>query len=132
MLQTVVQDYQSKRFTFNNLSLFNIAQLCFLKYFMFEWFDLSMITNNKTILSGEVFMNFSYFFKGALMQIWKPFYMFQFINVYGDFQICNSVPLSVYERFSHFFLLSNFNSQKIVLTFFFLISTVQFLSEQLD
>ena len=60
MLQSVVQDYQTKRLTFNNLSLSSIRQLRFLKYFMFEWFDLSMRIEKKTILSSEVFMNFPY------------------------------------------------------------------------
>ena len=27
--------------------------------------------------------------------------MFQFLNIYGDFQICISVPLSFYESFFH-------------------------------
>ena len=61
MLQAVVQDYQTNMLTFNNLSLFNIKQLCFLKCFMFEWFDLSMRIKKKTILCGKVFVNFSYF-----------------------------------------------------------------------
>ena len=60
MLQSVVQDYQTKRLTFNNLSLSSIRQLRFLKYFMFEWFDFSMRIEKKTILSSEVFMNFPY------------------------------------------------------------------------
>ena len=60
MLQSVVQDYQTKRLTFNNLSLSSIRQLRFLKYFIFEWFDLSMRIEKKTILSSEVFMNFPY------------------------------------------------------------------------
>ena len=60
MLQSVVQDYQTKRLTFNNLSLSSIRQLRFLKYFMSEWFDLSMRIEKKTILSSEVFMNFPY------------------------------------------------------------------------
>ena len=60
MLQSVVQDYQTKRLTFNNLSLSSIRQLRFLKYFMFEWFDLSMRIEKKAILSSEVFMNFPY------------------------------------------------------------------------
>ena len=60
MLQSVVQDYQTKRLIFNNLSLSSIRQLCFLKYFMFEWFDLSMRIEKKTTLSSEVFMNFPY------------------------------------------------------------------------
>ena len=60
ILQAVVQDYQTKRLTFKNLSLSSIGQLRFLKYFMFEWFDLSMRIKKKTTLSGKVFMNFSY------------------------------------------------------------------------
>ena len=60
-MQAVVQDYQTNRLTFNNLSLFNIKQLCFLKCFMFEWFDLSMRIKKKTVLCGKVFVNFSYF-----------------------------------------------------------------------
>ena len=60
ILQAVVQDYQTERLTFKNLSLSSIGQLRFLKYFMFEWFDLSMRIKKKTTLSGKVFMNFSY------------------------------------------------------------------------
>ena len=60
ILQAVVQDYQTERLTFKNLSLSSIGQLRFLKYFMFEWFDLSMRIEKKTTLSSEVFMNFPY------------------------------------------------------------------------
>ena len=47
ILQAVVQDYQTKRLNFKNLSLSSIGQLRFLKYFMFDWFDLSMRIKKK-------------------------------------------------------------------------------------
>ena len=76
ILKTVVQDYRKKRLTFKNLSFSSIGQLRFLKYYMFEWFDLSMRVKTKTTLGGKVFVSLSYIFSFSESYYHNIFFFF--------------------------------------------------------
>ena len=89
MLQSVVQDYQTKRLTFNNLSLSSIRQLRFLKYFV--WMVRLEYEN------------------------WKEDNFEQ--RSFHEFPISCKFLRKLFPQ--HFFLFYNFNSQKIVFAVFF-------------